>query len=255
MPQKEVPFFLDLNIRYRLVKLLLKFQMSFGTHMPHALISRDLVEKVKKKGKFFHSPYPDFYAMCALFLEAEQILIYPKELVVIGISTKSHGYYFFNQKEEEGVDFLNIHHELAEVKTIRSILLPGSGVATFWLAAMETLKNHFSLEKYGLKLEYQKYRQEQIRHVLRNFLHKKGKYTTECYQLLKQLSRKEKIGFFYPVLLWFTLKQKVPKTIKHQYRRLCSSSKKTVPSTKTFANAAEIYEQILPIDCFSSILN
>ena len=85
MPKHTSPFWLDLTSRIAIVQQTLKFQTAFGLNMQHALVHRSLIEKIKRQDKFYHSPYPDFYAMCALFIESERTLICPNELVVIGI--------------------------------------------------------------------------------------------------------------------------------------------------------------------------
>ena len=173
MPKHESPFWLDLNSRLALVQGMLKLFPVYGTNMQHVLIHRGLIESTKREGKFFHSPYPDYYAMTALFMTAKRALIYPKEVVVIGITSKSHGYYYFNKKEKEGLDLLNVQKEIEATPNLKSLVLPGSDMPTFWLCAMEILNKHFPLRQYDLVLDYQAYRKGQITHMIDAFLRNK----------------------------------------------------------------------------------
>ena len=67
--------------------------------------------------------------MNVLMMCAERILVYPQPVVVIGISPKSFGFYFFNNREKEGVDFLNHSTTTNHRESLRNILLPGTGIA------------------------------------------------------------------------------------------------------------------------------
>lgn len=267
MPKNDCPFWLDLSFRLKLVQDLLRFKPVYGTNMQHALIHKALIEKIKRRDIFFYSPYPDFYAMNALFMEAERVLIYPKELVVIGITPKSHGYYFFNKKEQEGIDMLNIQEEMNAIPNIQSHLIPVSGsMLTFWLGAMEMLKNHFPLEKHKLKLEYHLYRKYQIDHILRRYLHENVKH--ELKQLMKYFTIYEKTRIIYPriikhKILFPLLKKILPKFIKKIGFHILKIIK--LPQNETpafvaifnsslkneFSNPLEIYEQVEPVDCIS----
>ena len=124
MPKHERPFWLDEPCKRSLMQETLKFNSIYSTNMQHALISRSLLEKTKREGKLFHSPYPDIYAMSALLHEADRVLIYPKEVVVIGISIKSHGYFAINGKDQDAVNLLNPGNEISEISSLQSVLLP-----------------------------------------------------------------------------------------------------------------------------------
>ena len=242
--------------------------------MQHALISRSLLEKVKRDGKFFHSPYPDIYAMSALLLEADRVLIYPYEIVVIGISSKSHGCFAINRREKEAVDLLNIKNEMSKIPTLRSILLPGFIVFTYWLGAIELFKLHFSLEKLKLELDYKIYRNLQVNHVLHFYFSNKLEFKEQFNALLKGLTLSEKILIIFPRIVRHSLSKalnhyenKFPYFIKafKRFLKLFRSPPST-PTTYTplnpppghllpnvepnrFSTILEIYEQVEPIDC------
>ncbi len=292
MPKKDTPFFLDVSLRHKIVQHTLKFEPVYGTNMQHALIHKTLIEKAKKNNQLFYSPYPDAYAMTVFFLIADRVLIYPFEVVVIGITPKSHGYYAYNSKENEGVNFLNIKKEIDAISSIQSIILPGSNL-TYWLGAMEMVKTHFSLEKYKLHLDYDLYRQNQIKCVIGNFVGNPQNFLSLYSQLVSLLSDSEKllvlkilknhkeyISEYKKLALTLKLpmrfniifsdlfmrllviaKSLLPKIVKRQIKKLWNSM--ASPSSKSpkivmqfenvienrFANASEIFENILPVDC------
>lgn len=260
MPKKETPFLLDFSARLNILQRMLSFETAYGTNMQHALFHRSLINKIKRKEKFFYSPYPDFYAMNALFLNAEKALIYPKELVVIGITPKSHGYYFYNNKEKEGVSFLQIEKELEAIPSLKTILLPAPGsMLSFWLGAMELFKNHFSIEKYNLKLDYTLYRENQVKWVLGNYLAGKKEFKHSLQEIMKLLSFSEKISFVWPFLLYGKLKNLVPKEIKKLCKSFLQRRKTSLKEIKVgspsnekqknkFKNALEIFEEIEPVN-------
>jgi MinD-like ATPase involved in chromosome partitioning or flagellar assembly len=94
--------------------------------MQHFVIGRELVHKMTQDRPFFRSPYPDYYAGNALLLIADRVLVCPYPLVAIGISPKSFGFYYFNQRESEGVEFLR-NVEWGELDYLIIDLPPGTG--------------------------------------------------------------------------------------------------------------------------------
>ena len=247
MPIHDSPFELDLKSRTELVQHLLKFEPVFGTNMQHALIHKSLLEKIKRNHKIFHSPYPDFYAMCALFLNAERFYVYPNELVIIGITPKSHGYYFFNKKEQEGLDFLNISKEIDNIESIQSVLLPATGsMLSYWLGAMELLKKHFPLKKYGLKLNYRLYRKLQTVHVMGRFLANREKYGIEFRQLFKLLSLREKVFLIFPTMFHDTY---ITLTVRKRKRALVYGKQKMqkLLSKKNLLQVSSFFAKNTPI--------
>jgi glycosyltransferase involved in cell wall biosynthesis len=267
MPKQEEPFWLDRSCRIGMVQKMMRFEPTFATNMQHALIHLSLIKKIKSEGRFFYSPYPDFYAMCALFIESERTLIYPRELVVIGITPKSHGFYYYNEKEKEGAGFLKTEDELSNVPTLRPILLPGSGsMLSYWLAAMELLKLNFDLEKNNLSLDYQVYRKAQFYQVMGNYLSDRVKFLTEYKELMKRLTLSEKIFFRCSYFKGF-LRKILPKPFKRAIKRMLQAFKKQQDLNETpiaignplirpkgwewdnpFSHAMEIFEKVTPQD-------
>ena len=155
------PFWLDKVKAKELVRKSMSFRVAFGFNMQHYLVSRKMVREISRAGDFYQSPYPDYYAANALLLEASRILVVPHPLVVIGISPKSFGYYYFNDKESEGDTFLNNVPEPDIRRRLERIVLPGSSMNSSWLYAMEAVKRNF--DRNGrMAISYRRYRFFQI---------------------------------------------------------------------------------------------
>lgn len=153
----QQPFLLPRETAQEMVQSALSFRLWYGFNMQHFIISRRLVKTLGNKGPFFQSPYPDYYAANAILLAAQSVVANPRPLIMIGISPKSFGYFYFNQRENEGVDFLQntVSGELPERR--RAILVPGTNMNDSWLCAMETLVRNFPGQPV-LRVNYRRYR-------------------------------------------------------------------------------------------------
>lgn len=139
----------------------LNFRVTFDYNMQFFLISRKLVEAMKPYGPFFQSPYPDYYVSNALLLKASRILVMPLPMVTIGISPKSFGFFYFNDAESDGNEFLNNLPDQTIVRRLRNVILPGTVMNTTWLISMQTLVDNFARE-FPIRVNYERYRLIQI---------------------------------------------------------------------------------------------
>jgi glycosyltransferase involved in cell wall biosynthesis len=160
------PFALNKSSAMASVRAALRFRIAYSYNMQHSIVGRQLVERLRSKGPFFQSPYPDYYATNALFLTADRILVCPWPLVGIGISPKSFGYFYFNKRESEGTDFLQNVAEPGVLERVKDKVVPGSNMNTSWLLAMETLKKNFP-ENCPVDVRYGSYRFMQFRELMR----------------------------------------------------------------------------------------
>lgn len=159
---KNEPFWLDKLTANNFVHDSLNFRVTFDYNMQFSLVSRKLINDIKKYGEFYQSPYPDYYASNAIMLKANRILVVPKPLVTIGISKKSFGFYYVNDAENDGNKFLNNIAEIKILDRVKEIILPGITMNTSWLLSMETLNVNFSSKEFNLKVNYSRYRLIQI---------------------------------------------------------------------------------------------
>jgi len=158
---RDAPFVLPREVAMRMVRAALSFRVRYGYNMQHFVFSRALVERLRDKGPFFQSPYPDYYAANAILLAADPVLVTPQPLTMIGISPKSFGYYYYNKREKEGVDFLrNVANDEIR-RRLRSVMVPGTNMNDSWLCAMETLALNFGPRR-DLRVNYNRYRLAQF---------------------------------------------------------------------------------------------
>jgi hypothetical protein len=158
------PFRLPLGDARRLAHAAANFRLGYGLNMQFVTISRDAVEELSGDGSFFRSPFPDYYAMNHLFARASSIVVEPCPLVVIGVSPRSYGFFYNNNREAEGKAFLEGSEEPEQRAPGRSTLLPGTNINNGWLRAVEQLHRDLGCPA-DLLPGYRRYRMLQIIHV------------------------------------------------------------------------------------------
>jgi glycosyltransferase involved in cell wall biosynthesis len=156
------PFKLDRSLARACVDASLRFQITFGFNMQYFLVSQEVLTRLRRDGSFYHSPYPDYYAANALLLNASSIVVHPSPIVVIGISPKSFGYFYFNDREREGGAMLKNQLSPELFTRLERWLVPGEDMNTNYLAAMEMLVKHFGAD-HDLHVRYENYRFTQFR--------------------------------------------------------------------------------------------
>lgn len=150
----------------RMVRAAMAFRIRYGFNMQHFAIRRDLVERLRPKGAFFQSPYPDYYAANAVLLAAEPLVATPEVLALIGISPQSFGYYYLNDREQDGTAFLQNVADPDIASRVRDRLVPGSNMNDSWLCAMETLARNFA-DDVGSAVKDAGYRRLQYYQLIR----------------------------------------------------------------------------------------
>jgi glycosyltransferase involved in cell wall biosynthesis len=187
------PFWLGKERAMQLVRDSLNFRMKFTYNMQYSLISRGLIEDLLRDGPCFQSPFPDYYATNAMFLKADRILIDPEPGVAVGITPKSYGFYLFNNREVEGVEFLQAKAPTHADRPRGRQILPGTNMNNSWLLAMEVLARNYG-RRYNLKLNYGRYRRLQIVHVMRNRVD--GRIPADEFKKLEQeMNPLERAGY------------------------------------------------------------
>lgn len=244
------PYWLPKEEAAKLVRDTFNFKCVFGFNMQFALIKRSFVEKLKRNDKFFHSPYPDYYAMTTLMLFANRILACPYPLVTVGISSKSFGYYYFNNIELKGVGFLNNETEKTKLSKLKDIIFPGTDMNTSWLLSLENIKSNFS--ECTLPINYARYRLLQIIVCLKKFLVEPLEFNTQSKNFWKKLSFFEKClyGFPWRILNYF------PFIFRRKYVGVLSLLAKSHVSypvkhlDQQFENIQQFFETIDPLKTY-----
>jgi glycosyltransferase involved in cell wall biosynthesis len=168
LQEKKEPYLLDPAEAAGLARQALKFQAPYGYNMQFALVARKFIDSLAGKGRFYQSPFPDYYAMNVMFLKAKRILVCPEPLVAIGISPKSYGSYLDKKVESEGVKFLEARSELECSPRLRDVVLPGTNMNTSWLHSVEAIRENYGSE-FHLKVDYNRYRYIQIATTYRRY--------------------------------------------------------------------------------------
>jgi glycosyltransferase involved in cell wall biosynthesis len=199
LEQKNDPFVMKKSDARFFANQSLKFKAHYMYNMQFGLFSRGMIDKIKMKGPFFQSPYPDYYAMTSLFLHADRILAVPKPMVIVGICPKSFGYYYFNLKEKEGMQFLDNTAIPPQFNHLKKYFMPGPKMNTCWLLAMESVRINFG-KKYKLRVHYFRYRFIQILDCYRSLLwdSKEKPIKLEELKLYEDMYWWEKILFSIP---------------------------------------------------------
>jgi glycosyltransferase involved in cell wall biosynthesis len=207
----ERPILLSRQITLEMVRSAMNFRLWYGFNMQHFIISRKLVETLRPKGPFFQSPYPDYYAANTILLAAQSVVANPEPLVMIGISPKSFGYYYFNRREDEGVEFLqnlpsdDLRHRL------RKVMVPGTNMNDSWLCAMETLRQNFP-EHTGLRVNHRRYRLLQYYALWRN-------RSWRGIPIILRHMRLWEIALYAPVMFSYACAYLLPSTLRHSVQR------------------------------------
>jgi len=146
-----------------------------------------------------------------MMLKAERFLVTPQPLVTIGISPKSFGYFYLNDLEEKGNEFLKNMPDSKTKQRLAKIILPGTDMNTSWLLAMETIRKNFGCER-NIRIGYDRYRLLQIAAVFRKCLLDAPNAKPERQELWQKMFTREKLlyGFAFSFMsqlsAWFPAK-------------------------------------------------
>jgi len=157
-PDSLVP----LELRRRLVHRMFRFDFGFPLTMQLTLVRRKATRRLPHG--LFKSVFPDHYAVAGLLLTAERWALVDRRLVVVGVNPKSFGQYFFNDRDQEGVEYLGSPIAFADQLQGNSVLN-----ATYaWL--QETLED-FRGELGDTEIDRGAYVARQVRYWLRQQQH------------------------------------------------------------------------------------
>ncbi len=154
------PFVLEHSRALELVRAAMSFRVRYDFNAQFAFISRRLIDSLSVYGDFYQSAFPDYYSMNAVFLRARQIVVDPNPRVVIGVTPKSYGYFYVNNREAEGREFL---------EAARAPESAGTNMNVGWLSAATALERGVGAE-LGLRVDHRRYRLVQAAHVYKLYL-------------------------------------------------------------------------------------
>ncbi len=223
----ERPFRLPGDQARRLAHRAANFRFSYGLNMQFATISRGIVDELAGDGEFFHPPFPDYYAMNHLFARARSIVAEPHPLVVIGISTQSHGFYCANNRETEGKAFLEGAGSAVD-QPGQSPLLPGRNIHSGSLRTFEELYRQLGFPA-DLKPNYRRYRMLQILNVYEGH-HLRGAVSADQLDELKRdMTRSERLRYGLLFALLSGASRALPEPVSAQVPRVVTLLERQVP--------------------------
>jgi glycosyltransferase involved in cell wall biosynthesis len=190
----ERPFRLPCDQARSVAREVADFRLSYGFNMQFVTISRAAIEALSRDGKFFHSPFPDYYAMNHLFACAHSLVVEPQPLVVIGISRQSYGFFFYNHREREGKAFLEGNKTSGERASGQPRLLPGTHINNGWLQAVEELYRQLG-HPADFRPSYRRYRMLQILHVYTGSRLLDTVDADELSELRRMMTRLERLAY------------------------------------------------------------
>ena len=196
----DAPSILNREKVHEIVKESLNFRLRFSYNLQALTMHRSLIEKLKFNGQFFHSPYPDYYAMTVLLQEAEKILACPYPVTVVGVCPKSFGGNMCSGQEHVGMAALNIGAEISQYPELKRMILPGREFYTCWLYALRSAQKH--LPDATLKINFSRFRRLQMLEFLGSLPGTSGR-AIKLLQFCRLLRTWENV--VYGPILWLTL--------------------------------------------------
>ncbi len=140
----------------------LTLHRNFTFNMQAFVFSRSFLNKVRREGAIFHSPFPDYYLANMAMGMGDTIAVSPQPLTVAGVSRASFGYTLFNDLEAEGATLLNTKlREDPLYATCEPHLLPGPTYNTNYILTMAHVVQKLGYRSPG-PVDYWRYRRLQI---------------------------------------------------------------------------------------------
>ena len=91
--------------RQELVRASCQFECVFGYNMQYYCYSNTIERRIEGFGEMYEPPYPDYYTASMMLYLADSVLYIQDDIMVIGVTPKSYGYYYRNNIEKEGMKF------------------------------------------------------------------------------------------------------------------------------------------------------
>jgi hypothetical protein len=152
-PEREVP----LDERRALVRDMFRFKVRFPLNMQLTLFSRSATEAVP--GDVFRAPFPDHFALNSFLLRVPRLVVIEDRLLIVGVSPKSFGHYFYGGQQAQGLRYLGSSSSFAGQ-------LEGSELVNSMHAWLLELRRTYP-ELAGVPIDRWGYAARQVNHWLR----------------------------------------------------------------------------------------
>lgn len=144
---------LERTHRLSIVKDMFRFRQRIPLNMQTTLFARRAIEK--ECGSVFQAPFPDHYLLNALLIAADKWVYLPERLVVVGVSPKSFGHYFYSQTAGAGLAYLGISTHFPGA-------LPGNELLNGMYAWLLDLKARYPVELKDVEIDQRGYVRRQV---------------------------------------------------------------------------------------------
>lgn len=163
---RDAPFLLSPDEASKAVHGSVGLRRNFTFNMQAFCFKQDFLNRLRRDGPIFRSPYPDYYFANVAFAKARNVVVVPEPLGIAGVSKASYGFTLFNELEEKGVELLNAKLTSDPLYAeVERFLLPGPLYNTNYVITMEHVFRYArDLLHHGVA--YGRYRRLQIYKVL-----------------------------------------------------------------------------------------
>ena len=152
--------------------------------LPH-IWSRKVINRVD--GELFRPPYPDHFALNAIFLKANTWVFSKKKLYIIGVTPKSYGHYVFSDNDQKGgEDYLGISGDFPGQ-------LPGSALINNMYVWLQLLKDNYPDDLGGVQISRNGYVRHQLHYWISQYRHGSIE-RKDLFHRLGLLTLKDKLG-------------------------------------------------------------
>jgi glycosyltransferase involved in cell wall biosynthesis len=150
-------FILDKEFQKTLVNQCFDFIVAFDYNPQFWLLKREFVLKNFANKNYYQGPYPDYFAAIATMIKSEKVLVIPEEIVVIGITKVSHGFFHFAGDDDGVLEFQNFEKVDPVHLEIQHLLIPITFMPTLWAVTLEYLSR-----EYKMPINWKRYRKLQM---------------------------------------------------------------------------------------------
>ena len=152
--------------------------------LPH-IWSRKVINRVD--GELFRPPYPDHFALNAIFLKANTWVFSKKKLYIIGVTPKSYGHYVFSDNDQKGgEDYLGISGDFPGQ-------LPGSALINNMYVWLQLLKDNYPDYLGDVQISRNGYVRHQLHYWISQYRHGSIE-RKDLFHLIGLLTLKDKLG-------------------------------------------------------------
>jgi hypothetical protein len=235
MAGESDPTLMSQHERKKAVSDALRFRMSYPFNMQLALLSRKLIDRMGL-ARFFQSPYPDYFAMNRILVEAHDIVKVPSPLVAVGATKKSFGYFYFNGAVSEGVDFLQNRSSLEANSMSKRVA--GTEHLDSWRLALERLLA--VCPQVHATPDYRRYRRMRFGNLLQQLRRDDSGPVFSATDLWHGYPRAERLMFSAAGWMAGLVIECSPRRLRHQARRVVARVGRELARETTWSAQPEL---------------